>query len=110
MIADGKRGDVPVSAAAYGQALVGETETPWGAVTGLGADAFTVNPLLGGDALDVFVDAARPRTPGVFALVRTSNPGAADVLDLPAPDVPLHERLAALVAERAPRLAGERRG
>ena len=39
--------------------------------------------------------------------MRTSNPGAADVLDLPAPDRPLHERLAELVAERADRLAGE---
>ena len=106
VIADGKRGDVPVSAAAYGQSLVGETETPWGSVTGLGADAFTVNPMLGGDALDVFVDAAAAANAGLFVLVRTSNPGAADVLDLPAPDVPLHERLAALVAERAPRLAG----
>ena len=38
---------MPVTAAAYGQALVGETPTPWGAVPGLGADAFTANPLLG---------------------------------------------------------------
>ena len=58
VVADGKRGDVPVTAAAYGQALVGETQTPWGAVRGLGADAFTANPLLGGDALDPLVDAA----------------------------------------------------
>ncbi|HEX5713073.1 MAG TPA: orotidine 5'-phosphate decarboxylase / HUMPS family protein, partial [Solirubrobacterales bacterium] len=36
-IADGKRGDVPVTAAAYAQALVGETPTPWGPVKGLGA-------------------------------------------------------------------------
>ncbi len=46
----------------------------------------------------------------MFALVRTSNPGAADVLDLPAPDAPLHERLAGLVAERAARLAGSGEG
>ena len=39
--------------------------------------------------------------------MRTSNPGAADLLDLPAPDRPLHERLAELVGERAERLAGE---
>jgi orotidine-5'-phosphate decarboxylase len=35
---------------------------------------------------------------GVFVLVRTSNPGAADVLDLDAGGRPLHERLAAIVA------------
>ncbi len=39
--------------------------------------------------------------------MRTSNPGAADLLDLPTPDVPLHERIAGLVAERAGRLMGE---
>jgi orotidine-5'-phosphate decarboxylase len=110
VIADGKRGDVPVSAAAYGQALVGSTATPWGEVEGLGADAFTANPLLGGDALDVLVDAAERAGAGVFTLVRTSNPGAADILDLPTPRAPLHERLAVLVAERVGPLAGVAQG
>ncbi len=96
VVADGKRGDVPVTAAAYAQALVGETPTPWGPVAGLGADAFTANPLLGADALEPLVAAAEAAGAGVFALVRTSNPGAADVQDLPAPERPLHERLAAL--------------
>lgn len=105
-VADGKRGDVPVSAAAYAQALVGETPTPWGPVAGLGADAFTANPLLGLDALEPLVAAAAANGAGVFALVRTSNPGAADVEDLPAPERPLHERLAALVDGLAGRLAG----
>ncbi len=105
-IADGKRGDVPVTASAYAQALVGETPTPWGKVAGLGADAFTANPLLGLDALEPLVAAAESAGAGVFALVRTSNPGAADVEDLPAPERPLHERLAALVDGLAGRLAG----
>ncbi len=100
VVADGKRGDVPVSAEAYGEALFGPPP-------GLGADAATANPLLGGDALEPLVAAAEENGAGVFVLVRTSNPGAADILDLPSPDVPLHERLAALVAERAGRLAGE---
>ena len=106
-IADGKRGDVPVTAAAYGQALVGTTPTPWGDVPGLGADAFTANPLLGADALEPLIEAAAAAGAGIFVLVRTSNPGAADVLDLPAPKRPLHERLAEVVAERAERLIGE---
>jgi orotidine-5'-phosphate decarboxylase len=106
VVADGKRGDVPVTAAAYAQALVGETPTPWGPVTGLGADALTANPLLGRDALEPFVEAAADAGAGVFVLVRTSNPGAADVQDLPAPQAPLHERLAAIVEDFAPRLAG----
>ncbi|HEX7059762.1 MAG TPA: orotidine-5'-phosphate decarboxylase [Solirubrobacterales bacterium] len=105
-VADGKRGDVPVTATAYGQALVGETPTPWGSVAGLGADAFTANPLLGADALEPLVEAAADVGAGVFALVRTSNPGAADLQDLPAPERPLHERLAALVEGFAERLVG----
>ncbi len=101
---------MPVTAAAYGQALVGETPTPWGPVEGLGADAFTANPLLGADALEPLIDAAAQAGAGIFLLVRTSNPGAADILDLPAPDRPLHERLAEIVAERADRLAGTASG
>jgi orotidine-5'-phosphate decarboxylase len=107
VVADGKRGDVPVTAAAYAQALVGETPTPWGAVPGLGADAFTANPLLGRDALEPLVAAAAEAGAGMFALVRTSNPGAADLQDLPAPEAPLHERLAGLVDELSDRLRGE---
>jgi orotidine-5'-phosphate decarboxylase len=107
IVADGKRGDVPVTAAAYAQALVGETPTPWGPAPGLGADAFTANPLLGRDALEPLVTAAAESGAGMFVLVRTSNPGAADLQDLPAPDAPLHERLAALVDELSDRLQGE---
>jgi len=94
VIADGKRGDVPVTAKAYGQALVGETPGPFGAVPGLGADALTANPLLGRDSLEPLVQAARRAGAGVFVLVRTSNPGAADVQD--SGDPPVHERLAEL--------------
>lgn len=79
VILDGKRGDIDVTAAAYAQALLGHTDTPYGRVDGLGADAITVNPLLGLDSLAPFVTAARERDAGLFVLVRTSNPGAADV-------------------------------
>jgi orotidine-5'-phosphate decarboxylase len=81
VIADGKRGDIPVSAAAYSQALVGAVETPFGTVRGLGADLITVNPLMGRDAIEPFVTAARDVGAGVLVLVRTSNPGASDIED-----------------------------
>lgn len=99
VIADGKRGDVPVTAAAYAQALVGETETPWGTLAGLGADSITVNPLLGRDSLMPFVETALAHGAGVFLLVRTSNPGAADLQDAAVAGEPLYRRLAKLVAE-----------
>ena len=107
VVADGKRGDVPVSATAYGEAMFGRLKTASGELPGLAADAATVNPLLGGDALEPMIVAAARAGAGLFALVRTSNPGAADVLDLPADGGPLHEHLARMVAERGPRLQGE---
>ena len=84
VIADGKRGDVPVTARVYAEAL-----------TGLGADALTANPLLGRDSLEPLAAAGV----GCFVLVRTSNPGAADVQDLEVDGAPLWERLARLVDE-----------
>jgi orotidine-5'-phosphate decarboxylase len=100
VLADGKRGDVPSTALAYSRALTGATPTPFGAAAGLRADAFTANPLLGRDALEPLVDGARAAGAGAFLLVRTSNQGAADLLDLElASGEPLWERLAHLVAE-----------
>jgi orotidine-5'-phosphate decarboxylase len=97
VIADGKRGDVPVTARAYADALVGETPGPFGPVAGLGVDAFTANPLLGRDALAPLVDAASGAGAGCFVLVRTSNAGAAELQDAQAGGAPLHERLATIV-------------
>jgi len=97
VIADGKRGDVPVTARAYGQALTTGVDGPFGRAGGLGADAFTANPLLGRDSLEPLTEAAAASGAGVFCLVRTSNPGAADVQDLDTGGAPLHERLASLV-------------
>ena len=108
VIADGKRGDVAVSAAAYGQALFGSTATPWGEIGGLRADAATLNPLLGRDALEPLLEAAAAAAAGVFILVRTSNPGAADLLDSETAEGPLFERIARLVASEADRLRGSR--
>lgn len=98
VIADGKRGDVPVTAAAYAQALFGSTPSPWGEIPGLGADAATVNPLLGADSIEPLVEAAQSSGAGLFALVRTSNPGAADIEDLDVGGQTVSDRLADLVA------------
>lgn len=101
VLADGKRGDIDVSASAYAQAFFGETPTHFGPVSSLKVDALTVNPLLGADSLAPFVAAAREAAGGLFVLVRTSNPGAADVQDRALADGSgtVSDRLAALVAE-----------
>jgi orotidine-5'-phosphate decarboxylase len=108
VIADGKRGDIDVTATAYAEALFGGLELPPAAtadrdalpeaLAGLHADLATVNPLMGRDAIEPFIAAARHAGAGVLLLVRTSNPGAADVLDLELADGgSLWERLARLV-------------
>lgn len=100
VIADGKRGDVPVTAKAYAQALFGSTPSPYGEIPGLGADVATVNPLLGDDSVEPLVESAHQHGAGVFLLVRTSNPGAADIEDLPVEGSggqTVSDRLAAMV-------------
>jgi orotidine-5'-phosphate decarboxylase len=100
VIADAKRGDIDISARAYGQAFFGGLGSPFGEIPGLGADALTVSPLLGRDSLAPLVQAARDQQAGLFALVRTSNPGAADVQDrMLADGMTVSEALARLVDE-----------
>jgi uridine monophosphate synthetase len=68
VLLDAKRGDIASTAEAYARAVFHV----------LNADAVTLNPYLGGDALEPFLsDAGR----GVFLLCKTSNPGAADLQD-----------------------------
>jgi orotidine-5'-phosphate decarboxylase len=74
VVADAKRGDIDISAQRYAEAFLAEG--------GLEADALTVSPYLGADSLEPFVAAARTAGAGLFVLVRTSNPGAADLQDL----------------------------
>lgn len=67
VVADGKRGDIGVSAAHYAAGLLAGEHA---------ADSLTVNAYLGADSLEPFTDAAAHAGTGLFALVRTSNPGS----------------------------------
>jgi orotidine-5'-phosphate decarboxylase len=83
VIADAKRGDVPSTARAYAAAFA-----PL-------ADAVTVNPYLGLDSLEPFL--AHDGL-GVLVLLKTSNPGSADLQDLPLEDGrPFWQHVAGLV-------------
>src|SRR5712691_776708 len=81
VIADAKRGDIGSTARAYAAAFV----EPRGAAPPL-ADAVTVNPYLGRDALEPFLAACRREGAGLFCLVKTSNAGGADVQDVTLSD------------------------
>jgi orotidine-5'-phosphate decarboxylase len=98
VLADGKRGDIDVTATAYAQGFLGAGGD--GIIAGLGADALTVNPYMGLDTLRSFAAVGRAHEAGLFVLVRTSNPGAADLEDEPlARGGTVWERVAELVAE-----------
>jgi orotidine-5'-phosphate decarboxylase len=104
VVADGKRGDIGSTSRAYAAAYL----EPSGALPPL-ADALTVNPYLGEDSIEPFLQAARLHGAGVFVLVRTSNAGAADIQDLPLSDGrPLWQHVARLVAQWGEGLVGER--
>lgn len=83
VVADAKRGDVPSTARAYAAAFA-----PL-------ADAVTVNPYLGYDSLEPFFEHDGL---GVLAILKTSNPGSADIQDLPLADGrPLWQHVAGLL-------------
>ncbi len=73
IILDAKRGDIGRTNAKYVQA----------AFNYLQADAITVNPYFGGEALQPFLEC---KDKGIFVLCRTSNPGADEFQDLPVPN------------------------
>lgn len=86
VICDAKRGDVPTSSAKYVQEVFDY----------FGADAITVNPLLGLDSLEPFL---KKQDKGVFVLCRTSNDSAADFQDLQVGTQPLYLVIAQKVSE-----------
>ena len=104
VIADAKRGDIGSTARAYAAAFV----EPRGDAPPL-ADAVTLNPYLGGDSLEPFLAACRSNGAGVFCLVKTSNPGGADVQDVRLADGrTLWEHVAELVHGWGKELVGDR--
>jgi orotidine-5'-phosphate decarboxylase len=96
-ILDSKRNDIASTAEAYADAafagtlLDGVRHPVWQ------ADALTINPYLGRDAVEPFLTSARKQHCGVFVLVRTSNPGAGQFQDLKCDGKPLYQHVAEAV-------------
>ncbi len=80
VIGDVKRGDIGSTASAYAAAHLADPafQDHEDVVV---PDAITVNPMLGLDTLEPFIAAAKTFGKGLFVLVRTSNPGSADLQD-----------------------------
>jgi orotidine-5'-phosphate decarboxylase len=103
VVADGKRGDIGSTARAYASAyLEGDEGRP------PLADALTVNPYLGRDAIEPFLAACRRDGGGLFCVLKTSNAGGAEIQDLALSDGrPLWHEVARLVREWGEDLVGE---
>lgn len=100
VLLDGKRGDIGSTAEAYAKAYLGEA-TPWG------ADSLTVNPYLGDDSLDPFVNQCVAADAGIFVLVKTSNPGGKLFQDKQAEGQSLFEHVADHVESLARKTKGD---
>ena len=79
VVADAKRGDIGTTAARQAVALF----------DGLGADAVTVNPYLGSEAVTPLIERLDRFA---YLLCRTSNPGAGELQDLDVAPAPLAGR------------------
>jgi orotidine-5'-phosphate decarboxylase len=97
-ILDGKRNDIASTAAAYADAAFGGTRIGEECHPVWDADALTINPYLGRDAVEPFLASARQSGRGVFVLVRTSNPGAGQFQDLRCDGRPLFLHVAEAVS------------
>lgn len=87
-ILDAKRNDIASTAQAYADAAFGPV---WR------ADSLTINPYLGRDAVEPFLESARKANGSLFVLVRTSNKGAGLFQDLIADGRPIYQHVAAAV-------------
>lgn len=76
VILDAKRGDIASTAVAYAEAAFCGSPFEGTILPVWNADALTVNPYLGRDAVEPFIATARQSAGGLFILVRTSNPGS----------------------------------
>ncbi len=90
VLLDAKRGDIGFTVEAYARALLDDE--------GMGADALTVNAYLGRETLAPFIARTRESGKGLYVLVKTSNPGSADLQDLNVDGTPLYEHVARMVA------------
>jgi orotidine-5'-phosphate decarboxylase len=78
VIGDAKRGDIGSTSEAYARGHLFPIDSEDAATP----DALTVNPMLGMDAIEPFVQACEQTGKGLFVLVRTSNPGSKDFQDI----------------------------
>ncbi len=97
VIGDVKRADIGHTAEQYAAATLADSDFSDLGHLG-GPDAITINPYFGLDGIKPFTDTARKMGKGVFILLRTSNPSAGEIQEIPAADKrPLYQHVADLI-------------
>ena len=99
IIGDVKRGDIGSTSAAYATAHLGKIKVGSKEYTPFGEDFATVNPYLGSDGVNPFVDVCKEEKKGLFILVKTSNPSSGEFQDRIIDGRPLYEWVGEKVAE-----------
>jgi len=100
VVMDAKRGDIGSTSSAYAAGWIGH-DAPFP------SDALTINPWLGIDTLEPFLERADATASGLFVLNRTSNPGAGDLQDQLVAGRPLYQHLATRLAPLAEQRVGQ---
>ena len=107
VIGDIKRGDIGSTSAAYATAHLGKVQVGNTMCEGFHEDFVTVNPYLGTDGVQPFIDVCKEEKKGLFILVKTSNPSSGEFQDRLIDGRPLYEHVGEKVAEWGEQLMGD---
>ena len=99
VIGDVKRGDIGSTSAAYAVGHLGKVKVGSKAYAGFDEDFATVNPYLGSDGINPFIDVCKEEKKGIFVLVKTSNPSSGEFQDQKIDGKPLYELVGEKVAQ-----------
>ena len=99
VIGDIKRGDIGSTSAAYATGHVGKVQVGSRKYAGFDVDFVTLNPYMGSDSINPFIEACKEEKRGMFVLVKTSNPSSGEFQDQLVNGRPLYELVGEKVAE-----------
>ena len=99
VIGDIKRGDIGSTSGAYATGHLGKAKVGKKEFYGFDEDFITINPYMGTDSVQPFVDVAIPEKKGMFILTKTSNPSSGEFQDRLVDGRPLYEWVAEKVVE-----------
>lgn len=106
VIGDIKRGDIGSTSSAYAAAHLGKVQVGNSMCAGFDEDFVTVNPYLGTDGVQPFIDVCKEEKKGLFILVKTSNPSSGEFQDRLIDGKPLYEHVGEKVAAWGEQLMG----